>query len=411
MGVKVWKKSTAEKKIIMVLWALLAVEFIFLAVANLSLQIERMDDDSADMYVHIMEMWRNRRLFIPGWFYASTLELDCASFFALPLYAVTGNIFLAYGISNILFMALLIWVLFQVFHGKSAIYPLASAVLLLLPYKTGMLDYVNMLFVNGSQYIIKIMLPFLLVAILIRAEEGKHRAGKSEIALWVLYGVFLFLTGCSSGAYVLVCGLFPVFAGFFVYKLASGGRILFQYWIYGMVTVALAVTGIAVNMLMKPETRGLQMNLIGIREMSFSDNFFAIILGIYELFGGVAYQNIPVMSFQGINVLIRMGYVFLLLGVTVCAIWRALRGKGNLRSAMFSAMFVWNLFILLVCDTRYGASTSEYRYHLMGMVPVMCLAAEKFVDLWWGGSKQTIAFLWRRGFISFVGRYIGSHFL
>lgn len=374
---RVQRKDSFEKRLVWVLRAFLLVELIFLTVSNLFLQRERMDCDSAKLYVHVIEMWKNRTFFIPGWSYITTLELDCPAILAMPLFGLTGNIYIAFGISNLLFALLLIWVLYQIFQGKSAVYPLVSAILILLPYRTGQLDYYNMMFFNGGQYTMKVMLPLILVALLIQNKSG--RPGKREVFLAVLYGFFVFLSGCSGGMYVFACGLFPVLAGYLLCQLFSGGKPGVRYWIYGAGTLALAGGGMLVNVLIGAETKGMQMNLVNIAD-GFEGNFFAVLVGIFELFGGAAYGSVSVMSGHGINILIRIGYVFVLLYCVARSVKRLLNKKGDVLSGMLAAVFVWNLLILLLCDTRYGSATYEYRYHLMGMIPAMCLAAGWFAE-------------------------------
>lgn len=371
-------KTSFEKRLIWILRALLLAEFIFLTVSNLFLQRERMDCDSAKLYVHVIEMWKNRTFFIPGWSYITTLELDCPAVLAMPLFGLTGNIYIAFGISNLLFALLLVWVLHQLFQGKSAVCPLVSAILILFPYRTGQLDYYNMMFFNGGQYVMKVMLPLMLAALFIKNKN--ERPGKREIFLAVLYGFFVFLSCCSGGMYVFACGLFPVLAGYLLYRLFSGGKPGIRYWIYGGATFALAGGGMLVNLLIGAETRGMQMNLVDIAD-GFADNFFAVLVGIFELFGGAAYGSVAVMSGHGINILVRIGYVFVLLYCVARSVKRLLNKKGDVLSGMLAAVFVWNLLILLLCDTRYGAPTYEYRYHLMGMLPAMCLAAGWFAQV------------------------------
>ncbi|MCD7737457.1 MAG: hypothetical protein LUH58_00200 [Lachnospiraceae bacterium] len=179
MRIKIDYKETfrGEKRTVIFLLLLLIAELVFILYSNLFMYDTRLDMDMAKLYLHVIEMWENKAIFISGWSYGTTLEFDCASILALPLYGLTGNIYLAFAISNLIFCLLLIWVLFQIFEGESTLYPLASAVIVFIPYQSGLLDYYNMMFFNGSQYIVKALIPLLLTALLKRAY---HRIGNPE---------------------------------------------------------------------------------------------------------------------------------------------------------------------------------------------------------------------------------------
>lgn len=62
-------------------------------------------------------------------------------------------------------------------------------------------------------------------------------------------------------------------------------------------------------------------------------------------------------------------------------------GKIALVVAMLICIFAWNYFVLNVTKTRAGAQTSEYRYHLIGMIPLMCVTGAMFVA--WLKSLRT----------------------
>ena len=76
------------------------VQVAFLSYMNLFEAPKMIDYDGAKLYKHAIEMWENKSLFIPGWKYITTMELDCSLFLALPIYAVSHNIFTSFGIAS-----------------------------------------------------------------------------------------------------------------------------------------------------------------------------------------------------------------------------------------------------------------------------------------------------------------------
>ena len=96
-------------------------EYLFLAVLlfvggsvvyfNLSDIRCSLDPDWANNIYHYTEVLKNGTLNLPNWYYTTSLELDGSMLFALPLYFVTGNLFTALGISNIIIMILYVVVI------------------------------------------------------------------------------------------------------------------------------------------------------------------------------------------------------------------------------------------------------------------------------------------------------------
>ncbi|MCD7737458.1 MAG: hypothetical protein LUH58_00205 [Lachnospiraceae bacterium] len=133
-------------------------------------------------------------------------------------------------------------------------------------------------------------------------------------------------------------------------------------------------------MLVTTDSKWSQMSLIPLT--SFQSHFFTVILGFFELFGGVAYEETTVLSWQGIDILLRVAFVMLLLYCTMSALIRFFQKKGDLLSGMLSMIFAVNTMILFFCNTTYGSETMEYRYHLISALPAMCLTAGWFIQLY-----------------------------
>ena len=149
-----------------VLILLLAVQLCLIAHSNVTLLGQSIDGDKAMLFKHIEEIWRNKALFIPDWDYLTTLEFDCSSILALPFYMITGDIILSFGLSNIVLSICFVGLVFFLFRGEDSLYPLFCANLMLIPFRAGMLDYFDMLFFGGGQYIVKVAVPILTIGIL-----------------------------------------------------------------------------------------------------------------------------------------------------------------------------------------------------------------------------------------------------
>lgn len=120
-----------------------------------------MDPDAGKLYNHMAQIWKNKTLFLPDWMYVSTGEWDCASTIALLVYGITKNTVTSFQIANVCNIILFSTIILELFSclNYKIKYGCMTVAFLLLPYGWGMLDYANMLFFNGEQYIYKVLLP------------------------------------------------------------------------------------------------------------------------------------------------------------------------------------------------------------------------------------------------------------
>lgn len=375
-----------------VLVGILAIQLLLIAFCNLTLIDKNIDCDNAKLFVHTMNMWREKSLLIPGWSYTTTLELDCSSILALPLYGILGNIYLAYGIANILFVLILIAVLFYMFEGEKAEYPLLTANLVCIPYSLGMLAYFNMMFFCGSQYIMKILIPLLFVGVLLQMDGRRGEHKKRLIVMSVIYIGLVLLTSVSSGVYVTFTGLIPVIAAYALYKLFKYERVHPLFYVLVALTGLCLIAGVMVNNAVMGGARG-NSSMVLVNVYQALANVSSCIFGIFELFGGIAYDmTLPILSLQGIAIVARACFTILFAVCGIIAARRVIKGQADLRMILLVAIGVWNLFVLLMTNTRAGSSTYEFRYHLIGMIPIMCVTAILLLEGLgkWNRVQQTV---------------------
>ncbi len=370
--------SVKQNPLTWICGVILVVQFLLVAFCNLTLLDSQIDCDVAKMFAHIREMWNQKQIFLEGWSYITTVEFDCGSLLAFPLYGLTGNILLAYGLANILLTALYLWVIFYLFRGQKWLYPILSSNLILIPYAVGMLDYFNMMFFNGAQYIMKTMLPLMLLGILMAVERAKKEDGKMHLSVetmffMVVFAALFFLTSLSSGVYVMACGIFPVLAAYVLYHFSTWKKIPGIVYGLGALIVVCFLTGYYANTVIMSGARGNAMVLSPSSYMP--TGIMTTIVAMFELFGGLKNTlDLAVLSVDGILTLAKFALVLGFLACGICACRWVLRKKADLRSIVLIAMFLWNLFVLLVTYTRAGSATYEYRYHLIGMIPLVCVS-------------------------------------
>ena len=284
-----------------ILYLILFIQVGLIAYTNFVLIESHIDCDSAKLFVHAIEMWRNGTPIISGWSGVSTLELDCSTLLAVPIYGITQNIYVAFAISNVVFLILLISVIFYLFNKEETkLYAIISSILICIPYRMGMLDYFNMMYFNGSQYIIKVIIPILLLALLVHTESGKGDRIKF-IVFSIIYGILLFTSCLSSGIYIMLCGVLPVMGASYLWRIFNEKRITLRFIISVLETFIIGGAGYFLYSKFQIGSKGNEMKLMSVYD-GLVENFNSCIIAVFELFGGVAYDEVKVMSYEGINI-------------------------------------------------------------------------------------------------------------
>lgn len=344
---------------------LLAAQLAVVTVLALAAPLDlTLDCDAAKVFTNVVEMWRTGSLVIPGWSYLTTMELDCATLLALPLYGLTGNVLTAFRAVSValpfLWAALVIWLCGRL--GAERTTGCAAAALVIMPYAFGMLDYWNMLFFGAAQYTVKLAVPLLWVGLFL-CTAPRRRDG-------ALLAAACLLTGCaafSSGVYLPVCGLAPVWLYAGLQWLRQRRRPSRWEAVCLGSGAASALLGLALGRAVNATAKGNAMVLNSAHTLA--DNALKAVGGLFQLFGAVKSDDkTAVLSVQGVRQVLLFCLVLVLLAVLVKS--RLTGPQGYL-----TALAVWNVFVLLVCDTRYREEDFEVRYLLMVGVPLLILLA------------------------------------
>ena len=351
---------------------LVVVQFIVLFLFNITKSEVLLDFDSSLEFRHVVEMWKNHKIFIDDWYYVSSLEIDTAMFFAAPIYFLTSNISLSIGIAHGIFAALFILVILDIYKNlHRELWEACLAVLLVFtPYtieaSANNLDYTNMMFVAGGQYEFRVLTVLILINVLV------CRNKKKQIAWTCLYFILLFWTSLSCGNFVLLMGVAPVVFFHIMEKIVSKDISFSKREIAIIIIgVVLAVLGIVIKQNSVAGT-AIRNELTLIHATKFVENIQNCFAGVFLLIQGLCKQDgVSVLSINGIYILVKMGLVLLCFSLPLIACFKcdALKKEKALGYAL-CLMFV-DFFVLMVTNTQYGSTIFESRYHIVWFVAIL----------------------------------------
>ncbi len=377
-------KKIKEYWVEIILAGTAAMEMLFLFYYNIFHLRDALDGDFAMVLRHVMEMGDRHTLFLKNWNYMTQGEMDESSLIALPVYMLTKNIWLGYavaGVINVLLWAFVIWRLLTIAKVGHR-YKLAAIILVFLPYKFGMVEYTNMMFFAAGYDVYKVLLPLLFLIVMLTDFTGRFRI--PDICLTVLYFVLNLFVGIASRSYVLICGLFPILVCFVFCMILGVGREKHKRWILTS-AATLLVTGAGMwigGLGGVPASTYKMLELIDVFE-----NIPVTLLDILKLLNTLSPNAESPATLRGIAALLRLFLVGMILGFGLLStgrvlglqLYRKVRKEGRdafpdgsyageaVQSSLIS-IFLWNYLIVLL-------TVSTPRYYLVGIIPLMLLAA------------------------------------
>lgn len=399
------KELFQRRKFLLILIAVLTIEICYIIWFNFTKLPYALDQDSAKGMVHIAEMVKTGSVFIKNWYYVSTVELDTAGLLAIPFYMITGNIWTSFAFSNCIFTVVMLLVLLWLtgemqLKTETRVFILC---LVFMPWQYGMLEYFNMLFINFGQYSQKVLIPLMGIALLNdrKAEDCNETAGKvskwfiaSRMMVTLVFLALVYISALSSGIFILVVGLLPLYVVFEL-QIMAGGKVNFKTQLPKLVLLALSlvlsVMGIVICRLNGVVPEGVDASLTAVDEAGtmLSEGFERL---LYLLNGLPDGDGVAVLSLDGVGYLIRFMIVCLLIiALIVTAVSRArkaLAGRAATSEAGICAggaeagfttdagesitdyllmIFFFNAVIHML------SSFESYRYCLIEIVPMMIL--------------------------------------
>lgn len=350
--------------------AFLIIHIFFISYTNFFLIPDTLDNDAAKLFLHTIEIWNNKKIFLPNWVNQTTLEIDCAALLALPFYGIFKNVYIAFGVSNLIFIFLYI----HIFHillkrnDMKLITRIITYIFMLIPFSFGQLLYYNMMFFAGGQYVVKVIVPLMYIVVL-----TSDKIGLKEKVIGILSIILTFVMGVSSGPYILATGIAPIILGYILCDAIKKKNIKDLFCIKSYYIIALgffACLGEFICIKKHVNTLGNSFSII--QGLDITKSFFSKFSAFFELFGGFSYDETKVLSLEGIMLSFKCIFALIILIICIASIIFTIRNRlKNKTSVYILCIIAVNFFVLWFTDT-FGTA----RYLLLFIIPLYVLVAD-----------------------------------
>ena len=372
MGVNSLSERTSLRdKVIEKSFAGLAViQFLALCYFNLFLLKQHMGGDAASVFHNAIEMWNQRTLILSDWQYPTTLNIDTPAPLAALLYGMIGDIFISYGIANIIFIILLI-IVFWKFMGLFDISYLGKMVALnflicphLMIYDlNNSLSYGSMLLYDGGWYSTK-----LLESLLVLWTAAKFYRGETKKSLIVFSILGAMMCGASSGYWLLGTVICPLLLWLVVEELWQGRSMGDTFktnacrYVLGLGFLSIAVKFVT-GKLFHVTTLDASMLLVTLPKLW--SNLQALLIGYLDVQSALPMIGaVKIFSNHGLLYMVYFSFAMLMLLAVVSRLRKEWLDRADPNWRMLLFFIAGNLLILALLETNYSEGIAESRYYI-----------------------------------------------
>lgn len=291
----------------MILLIIVAVQVIFIIYENAFRMPLTMDNDAAKSMVHAIEMWNTKSVHIANWSAMTGLETGDPAIFAVLFYGIFHNIYIAFLFADTIVMALYITV-FVCLCKKMSINTtgtLISLALMFIPYTSGQLLYINMMFFSAASCAFRVLIPLLIILLLSDNSSGL----KFYIPLLVITCLLIFVNAISTGIYIFIVAIIPTVFVYIWMEICRKKNIFHDFFTRANISViAIILTfiaGIYTYYSMHFLSSGVESQLL-IDFTSALKSIDFMVTGWFEILGGLPHDAKALISFSNLAYLLRM---------------------------------------------------------------------------------------------------------
>ena len=337
--------------------------------------------DSSWALLKAVLVWNEKAIVSDVWVDQTSPFLDSSMPLAALLYGVIDNIFLAYGLSNIIVVILILYALLKILEAlKVEIEAIVIAMniiicpFLLNGYSIGNdLSYFSNVLSGPSFYAVRI-LTFLMILynyILIYIHKKINK-------VCFLTFILVILCTLSSGVYIFMVAILPfILHRIHIFLEENNPKRLFCIEnLYGMMLISCVVIGRIINKFFI----GITPNYIEKTWSSIDNifvNFISVIQGFLKLLTvlPVTNRNLVILSSQG---LIRCFSICLFI-ILLVAVFKFQDNKidlvKNVISKLLKTTLIFNMVVFGLFNARYGSELFEERYLVIAFFAIIIMLA------------------------------------
>lgn len=389
------KEYKMYKKSYKVLWwvtiGLFILELINLSYVNLTQLQNHMGYDASSYYLKAVEMWKQHTPFIKNWVEQTTLYYDSTVPLAAVFMKIFGDIFVAYGVSNLIMVAL-IAIVFNRIMKKMQISLLIRSVMIcviLCPfigldyYISNDLGYFSCILSASGCYAYKILISLMFIySFMILTEKEKIQPIQMGYLAVTCLGILI--SGISSGYHVGITVIVPtlLYGIMSAFRHNSLKQLSKRNMIFVYINLAITLLGkyLAVHVI-HYTSRENGISLIGLYD--FWGNLGSIFLGYLELLSGMAYEsNVLAVSVEGIIYLSGLALAITILALFVlyvkCQKNAQMKNESETGGVIISVV-IFQIIMYAIISSKYGSFIFEIRYLILPFYG-MLICAGKCLD-------------------------------
>lgn len=355
---------------------------------------DHIEYDSSWMYLKVFLMGKENRILTGPWVEQSNLLIDTSVLPALVFYKLTGNLFLSYGLSNVLILSCVVLCMNSILKdlaiGKTS--RLFVLNLMIVPYMMNgyghaYLGYSACFLLGPAFYNVRGLTALIVIKCLIRAEKMTR---SDRILLGAAIALCL-LSGLSVGIYLFVLLMFPLLVYKFYTAIVKDDISLLKTRdavIIYILSLSILVGKIIGNLIGLDITDGSKTwtPISGLAQTAL-----APILGCIKFFGAlpISDEDVVIMSVDGLLYLFPM-FIFVVIILSLRYIFAKRdkedsSGRGTVM-IMLKTILIADYLVLALFNAVYGSSIFEERYLIICFLAVLIMVAVYLDEL----SPKTI---------------------
>ncbi|MCQ2532895.1 MAG: hypothetical protein MJ093_09380 [Saccharofermentans sp.] len=329
-------------------------------------------------------IWNDKTLISPLWAEQNNLFFDSSTLLAVPFYAITKNIFLSFGIVNIIVLLLILWAMGSIISmlELNMTSKLVALNLVISPY---MIDgykiindirYFNNVISGASHSAFRSFIALMIVYEFIRIKK-QH---KFAISTYITFALCI-LSGAGIGVFLLILMLIPYIAYEIEITLIKNDLSILKTKdsIFGVVCSICIIFGkFLITIFSSTTVSDNEKTWTTIEEIW--KNFGAVFqgfLGLLNVLPLTADNKISIMSYEGI---LRLFPITIFTVIVIAVIFAIKRVRKNYDESNGNILFILNIVIINFISfglfkVQYGAYFFEERYLITTFFATIILVA------------------------------------